>query len=194
MSSDSDANKSSILVSLSPEILIKILSEVPLSSFLALAHTSRGLRAFVKDNAARICNMAIRSRFAEHVKILEATTNNNQGWLLPGPGMLLESQVLYLGTVFDRCLWWQLYIYSACRRTRSGGLYYTKAQDHAIRGRQQTHFSLLGPKWSYHNVMHTTTNNFLHFGMPGPHFLHLLESVTRLLNKSVNVSRRQGGL
>jgi hypothetical protein len=178
MSSDSEANKNSILVSLPPEILIKVLSEVPLSSFLALTHTSRGLRAFVKDNAAKICNMAIRSRFAEHIKILEATTNNNQGWLLPGPGMLKESEDLYLETVLGRCWWFRRYIDSACGRSRSGVVYYKKTRHHSIRGRRDTHFSLLGPKWSNNwNVTSTPTNNFLNFGMPGPHFLYLLESV-----------------
>jgi hypothetical protein len=51
---DSGASEGPTLTSLPPEILIKVLSEIPLSSLLDLTHTSRGLRAFVKDNAARI--------------------------------------------------------------------------------------------------------------------------------------------
>lgn len=89
--------------------------------------------------------------------------------------MLKESEDLYLETVFGRCLWWQSYIDWACRRSRFGGVYYKKTQHHSIKGRLQTHFSLLVPKWCYNNA--TPTNNFLNFGMPGPHFLHLLESV-----------------
>jgi hypothetical protein len=89
MSKDTEAKQDpEYLTSLPPELLIKVLSEVPLSSFLDLTKTSRALREFIKTNAARICNMAIRSRLAYEAKILEATTNNKEGRLLPAPKKL----------------------------------------------------------------------------------------------------------
>ncbi len=164
MSSDSEANKSSILVSLPSEIPIKFLSEVPLSCFLALAHISRGLRSFVEDNAARICNKAIRSRFAHAVKTLEATTNYNLGGLLPGPAKLNESEDctwrLSLVGVFGG---------SIILTRKAPGLY---LEECTIRKPDITlsnvadipTSSILGPKWNYKNVTPTPTNNFPNFG------------------------------
>jgi hypothetical protein len=61
------------LTSILPELLVRVLSEVPLSSYFDVAHTSKGLRSFLEANAAMTCNMAIRSRFPIVAKILEVT-------------------------------------------------------------------------------------------------------------------------
>jgi len=65
-------------------------SEGPFSS-LDLTQTSKGLRAFIKLNAVRICNTAIGSLFAYEAKILETSTEpqdegfgSDEGWLIPG--------------------------------------------------------------------------------------------------------------
>lgn len=68
------------LTTLPPELLTKVIAEIPLSSFLALTQTSSGLRAFIKSNAARICNTAIRSRFPLEADFLDVTLQN--GWLV----------------------------------------------------------------------------------------------------------------
>jgi hypothetical protein len=82
------------LTSLPPELLIKVLSEIPLSSFLNLTHTSRDLRTFIKTNAARISNAAIESRFSFKAKILEKCMQDN-GWLSPGLSKLEEKERIY---------------------------------------------------------------------------------------------------
>jgi hypothetical protein len=48
---------------------MKVLAEVPLSSFLAITQTSSGLRDFLEVNAARICNLAIQTRFSRQADV-----------------------------------------------------------------------------------------------------------------------------
>jgi hypothetical protein len=43
---------------------------------------------------------------------------------------------------------------------------------------RQSHFSILDPKWTDDNVSPMLCTNGLHFEIPGPHFLHSLESVS----------------
>lgn len=86
------------LTSLPAELLTKILSSVPLSSvplssFLDLTHTSRGLRHFIKANAAAICNTAIESRFAYENKPLKPTRIS--GWLAPTDSAILDEEQGY---------------------------------------------------------------------------------------------------
>ncbi|KAN0120344.1 hypothetical protein V8E51_002552 [Hyaloscypha variabilis] len=78
------------LTSLPPEILTNIIAEVPLSSFLDLTHTCRGLRNFIKVNAARICNLAILARFTPEANPLGLTLKDN--WLIVTHPQLLEDQ------------------------------------------------------------------------------------------------------
>ena len=60
------------LSTLPREILAKAISEFPLHNYLEIAHTSRHLRFVLKDNAAMIFNLAIRSRYGES-QVLIAT-------------------------------------------------------------------------------------------------------------------------
>jgi len=47
------------LIYLPSDLLTKILAEIPLSSFLDLTHTARGIPAFIKPKIVAICNAAI---------------------------------------------------------------------------------------------------------------------------------------
>jgi hypothetical protein len=69
------------LTSLPTELLIKVIAEVPMDYYLDLTHTSKGLRDFMKANAANICNEAIRSRHSIAAEILK--TELKSGWLVP---------------------------------------------------------------------------------------------------------------
>jgi hypothetical protein len=69
------------LTSLPAELLIKIIAEVPMDSYLDLAHTSKGLLDFMKANAADVCNEAIRSRHSFAAKCFKTELKN--GWLVP---------------------------------------------------------------------------------------------------------------
>lgn len=60
------------LSTLPREILAKAISEFPLHNYLEIAHTSRHLWSVLKDNAAMICSLAIRSRYGES-QVLIAT-------------------------------------------------------------------------------------------------------------------------
>jgi hypothetical protein len=80
----------SVLTSFSPrdylttiplEILVKILADVPISDYLDLVHTSRGLRDIIRAAAPQLCNQAIRSRHAAMAKYLESEMLG--GWLVP---------------------------------------------------------------------------------------------------------------
>jgi hypothetical protein len=69
------------LTSLPTELLIKVIAEVPINSYLDLTHTSKGLRDFMKANAADVCNEAIRSRHSIVAKFLKMELLT--GWLVP---------------------------------------------------------------------------------------------------------------
>jgi hypothetical protein len=75
------------------EILIKILSEVPISSFLDILHTSSRLRAILKSHAAVICNLAIKSRFWRKAKCLN--TKLVSGWSVPNHPLIFDEELLY---------------------------------------------------------------------------------------------------
>lgn len=77
-----ESNTRDHLTTVPPEILTKILAEVPLSSFLSLTHTCSGLRQFLKANAAQICNAAIRARFPTHAEVLNSSSKT-AGLLCP---------------------------------------------------------------------------------------------------------------
>jgi hypothetical protein len=68
------------LTTLPTELLLDIFAEVPISSFLDLTQTSRGLRTFIKAHAARLCNLAIQTRYAQEAKRLKLT--NDGTWLV----------------------------------------------------------------------------------------------------------------
>jgi hypothetical protein len=76
------------LSTLPSELLLMIISEVPLSSFLDLVHTSKGLREFIKANARKICNLAIESRFPLQAKYLRPAKVS--GWITPTHWAILE--------------------------------------------------------------------------------------------------------
>lgn len=83
-----------ILTTIPPEILIKIIAQVPSKNYLDLIHTSEGLRTFLKINASRICNEAIRSRFPLEAALLNSELSS--GWLVPRSQMLSERENEYL--------------------------------------------------------------------------------------------------
>jgi hypothetical protein len=70
-----------ILTTVPTEILVKVIAQVPLKSYLDLVHTSKVFGNFIKLNASRICNEAIRSRFRLEAKVLGSELNS--GWLVP---------------------------------------------------------------------------------------------------------------
>lgn len=64
-----------------PELLIKIIAELPLRFYLNLKHTSRFFREFLKEHASAICNYAVESRFLYQAKLLNSV--HVSGWLVP---------------------------------------------------------------------------------------------------------------
>jgi hypothetical protein len=82
MASSSSTNPNrDYLTSLPNEILIKVISEIPILCYLDIAHTSRHLRSVLKANAARICNLRISSRYWFAAQYFQ--TEIKSGWLLP---------------------------------------------------------------------------------------------------------------
>ncbi len=65
-----------------------------MKNFLDLVHTSKGLRNFVRAEAANICNEKIRAYFQKDLEFLKVTAVN--GWLLPRhPEYLLLEKRFY---------------------------------------------------------------------------------------------------
>lgn len=179
------------LNSVPPEILIKILVEVPLSSFLDLVHTCSALHAFIKSNAARICNMAIQSRFAFEAKLLCVTKDvaafqdNKEGWLIPQAGKLREAETLAVHQHNSKSMWWQQCLKPTClhgyrmdNKSACTGILGCGESSHERRCiDKRSHYSLLGTNWWAISSYTTPFENFMSFRIPGPHFLHFLESV-----------------
>ncbi|KAN0120356.1 hypothetical protein V8E51_002564 [Hyaloscypha variabilis] len=82
-----------ILTSVLPEILIKIIAQLPSKCYLDLVHTSKTLRNFVKINASRICNEAIRTRFPLEAAVLKSKLSS--GWLVLGHEAFREREDAY---------------------------------------------------------------------------------------------------
>jgi hypothetical protein len=59
------------LTYLPSDLLTKILAEIPLSSFLDLTDTSRGIPVSIRPKIVATCNAAIRSRFPNEDKLLQ---------------------------------------------------------------------------------------------------------------------------
>jgi hypothetical protein len=78
------------LSSLPPELLLKILSNVPIASFFALTQTSKGFRKFIKVNAVLVCNTAIATRFPQLSTCFESKIINE--WLVPTHPVFLRCQ------------------------------------------------------------------------------------------------------
>ena len=109
------------LTSMPPEVLFKIISYLPSSSWvLPLVKVCHSLRQYVKQNAARICNSFIRSRFRSESEILQSVIVD--GWLVPTrccmrreenmlEGCMLGLQLTKSGPVYLQALEeWALYI------------------------------------------------------------------------------------
>ncbi|KAE9380978.1 hypothetical protein N431DRAFT_324246, partial [Stipitochalara longipes BDJ] len=86
----SKAQDHDYLTNLPPEVLLKVIAQVPSNTYLDLVHTSRFLRTFLKLNASQICNEGIRSRYPLEAKILETT--KEAGWLVPTNTKLKEEE------------------------------------------------------------------------------------------------------
>jgi hypothetical protein len=90
------------LSSLPPEVLLLILAELPLDSYLDLVQTSKFLREFLKINAALICNLCILSQFPLEGAVIPFARVN--GWIVPTHTdiTILESYVLDKKRYYDR--------------------------------------------------------------------------------------------
>jgi len=66
---------------LPPELLIKIISRLSITSFTDLSQASPFFRKFFKTNAPTICNSAIQTRHLDLAKALNATVIHR--WLIP---------------------------------------------------------------------------------------------------------------
>jgi hypothetical protein len=89
-----------ILTFVPPEILIKIVAQLPSKCYLYLVHTSKTLRNFVKINASRICNKAIRTRFPLEAAVLKSKLSS--GWLALGLETLREREDAYCRELASR--------------------------------------------------------------------------------------------
>lgn len=75
------------LTNLPHNILLRITSNLPMSSFLALSQTHSHLRWFMRRYASTICNLNVQTQFPKEAKILEATYI--EGWLTPTGGLVM---------------------------------------------------------------------------------------------------------
>lgn len=151
-SSAGDATKDQrdMLTTFPPEILVKIMAHLPLKYYLDLVHTSKALRNFIKINASRICNEAIRTRFEFEAKILNSELE--AGWLVPRSALLREMEGKYLMGL--------------------GEAYFQEFEQlrEFHRGRKGAHWSLLSP------IQNTYSGDFaITLSSPGPQYLYLLE-------------------
>lgn len=69
------------LTNMPPEVLLRIISNVPLDCYLDLTQTCQHLRYWMQNCADMICNLAIESRFPSEARILEPIQIDN--WLTP---------------------------------------------------------------------------------------------------------------
>jgi hypothetical protein len=69
------------LSSLPPQVLVLILLELPLDSYLDLVQTSKFLRKFLKTNAAYICNTCVLGHLALEGALIPSAKVN--GWIVP---------------------------------------------------------------------------------------------------------------
>lgn len=83
------------LFSLPLEVLLLILVELPLDSYLDLVQTSKFLREFLKRNAALICNMFILSQFPLEGALISSAKVN--GWIVPTHTGHCHPRELYSG-------------------------------------------------------------------------------------------------
>jgi len=90
-SSSSNPNRD-YLTSLPNEILIKVISELPIFNYLDVAHTSRHLRSVLKANATQICNLRISSRYWFAAQYLQ--TEIKSDWLLPKYNVIIHMDLL----------------------------------------------------------------------------------------------------
>jgi hypothetical protein len=75
------------LTNLPHNILLRITSNLPMSSFLALSQAHSHLRWFMHRYASTICNLNIQTQFPKEAKILEAAYI--EGWLTPTGGLAM---------------------------------------------------------------------------------------------------------
>ena len=76
------SRKQDYLSFLPPELLLMIISRVPINNFLDITQTSQALRYFMKENGRRLCNDAIRRQFARRALFLMDSAYI-EGWLAP---------------------------------------------------------------------------------------------------------------
>jgi hypothetical protein len=74
------------LTNMAPNILLRILSHVPMKSFLDLYQTHPQLRRLMRSHASTICNFTILERFPFEAWKFEA--KDVQGWLTPTAGLI----------------------------------------------------------------------------------------------------------
>ena len=99
-----ETDERDFLTLLPPEIILKIVALQPLKFYLTLVHISKHLRNFMKLNANRICNEAIRARFPLQVALLHSELKS--GWLVPTHQKLVQDEKRYQtsrGVVSQRC-------------------------------------------------------------------------------------------
>jgi hypothetical protein len=134
--------------------------------------------------------MAIGSRFAWEAKILETSTEardedigNDEGWLIPGYKQLQDQEHECWSWVNEPELWWQQCEEETCDNYgyfgKCKGTFRCQTATHERRRiEKRSQYSLLGTHWTNESIGPSTLdNNWMHFGVPGPHFLHLLENV-----------------
>jgi len=96
------STKKNHLSSLPSEVLLLILVEIPLDSYLDLVQTSKFLREFLKTNAAYICNTCVLGHLALGGALIPSAKVN--GWIVPTHTdfTILESYVLDKKIYHDR--------------------------------------------------------------------------------------------
>ena len=165
------------LTSLPSEILIKALSNVPLSSFLDLTHTSHGLRSFVKTNAARICDAAIESRYAFKNKALQPIRlSDGQSWLGLSVSEIVDKEERYKRILQD---FLQAKPHNIIKRSRKNNSFKRNiigSNDADCSDIVKVElFNLAGEL----NSTDCGVSNFIGLTTPGPQYLHVFEQMER---------------
>ncbi|KAH8816017.1 hypothetical protein F5884DRAFT_205206 [Xylogone sp. PMI_703] len=116
------------LANLPPELLLRVISHLPTTSYLPLVQTCQGLRLFFAQHAAHICNTQIQLRFAREAEMMQTIWKD--GWLVPSqPCVRREEQKL---------LRWKARNCSSCR------LWYVSMADESKQLEAWRHYSMVG--------------------------------------------------
>lgn len=94
---------------------------------------------------------------------------------MPGERTLERQEKLFVNWLEDQAMFWQECTDEECEMY--GSFECDSIRDERRYIYDRGHYSLLGSNWSAVDWDSHCGENIMHFGVPGPHFLHLLETI-----------------